>query len=261
MRLAFEKYEGLGNDFVLIDVRGGGPAPGADEARQLCDRRRGVGADGVLLVGPGRSAGASASMIVYNADGSRPEMCGNGLRCVARYVAGDAPASLVVDTDAGSRGCEVEGGDVLVEMGEAKLGPSAVELEVAGQRVRLREVDVGNPHAVIFGPYDQALFERLGPVLATHAHFAAGANIEFAREGAGGELDVLVWERGVGPTFACGTGACAVAVAACAEGLRRRGDALRVRLPGGVLEVRVGANARVSMRGPARQAFRGEVEV
>ncbi|HEU4411886.1 MAG TPA: diaminopimelate epimerase [Polyangiaceae bacterium] len=261
MRLAFEKYEGLGNDFVLVDVRGGGPAPGPAEARQLCDRRRGVGADGVLLVGPGRSAGASASMIVYNADGSRPEMCGNGLRCVAHYVAGSAPASLVVDTDAGARGCEIEGGEVRVEMGWGRLKPSAVELEAAGQKVRLREVDVGNPHAVVFGPYDRSLFERLGPALATHPHFAAGANVEFVREGAGGELEVLVWERGVGPTEACGTGACAVAVAACAEGLRRRGEALRVRLPGGALEVRVGANARLSMRGPARRAFRGEVEV
>lgn len=259
MRLAFEKYEGLGNDFVLVDVRGADARVGPDEARRLCDRRRGVGADGVLLVGPGRGSGA-ASMIVFNADGSRPEMCGNGLRCVAHYLARGGDASLVVDTDAGPRGCEVEGGEVRVEMGAATLGPSTVELEAAGERVRLREVNVGNPHAVIFGAYDRARFERLGPVLATHAHFAAGANVEFVREGSGGELEVLVWERGVGPTEACGTGACAVAAAACAEGLRRHGEALRVRLPGGALEIWADAGGRVAMRGPARRVFRGEVE-
>ncbi len=260
MRLAFEKYEGLGNDFVIIDVRGSGARLGADEARRLCDRRRGVGGDGVLLVGEGLSQGSSASMIVYNADGSRPEMCGNGLRCVAHYLAGGSPASLVVDTDAGPRGCEVEGGEVRVEMGEARVGPAPIALEAAGSTVRLREVNVGNPHAVTFGPYDRALFERLGPALATHPHFPAGANVEFVREGAGGELEVLVWERGVGPTEACGTGACAVAAAACAEGGRRYGEGLWVRLPGGALQIWVSEGGGVSMRGPARRAFRGEVE-
>lgn len=260
--VAFEKYEGLGNDFIIIDVRGGGLRLGAAEAKRLCDRRRGVGADGVLLVSEGRSAGSSASMIVYNADGSMPEMCGNGLRCVAHYVAaGAGGASFVIDTDAGPRGCEVEGVEVRVEMGEVKVAPEAVVLEAAGRAVLVREVNVGNPHAVTFDPYDRELFEKVGPALATHAHFAAGANAEFVREGPGGALEVLVWERGVGPTEACGTGACAVAAVACVEGMRPYGEGLSVLLPGGALQIWVSKGGALAMRGPARRAFRGEVEV
>jgi diaminopimelate epimerase len=261
MQLTFEKYEGLGNDFVVIDARDEGRQVSPELARRLCDRRRGVGGDGVLLVGPGRSSGSTASMIVYNADGSRPEMCGNGLRCVAHYLARGSSVSMLVDTDAGSRGCEVEGDQVRVEMGEARLASSTVELDVDGVRVKAREVNVGNPHAVLFGSYDRVRFEQLGPKLSAHPHFAAGANVEFVREGDDGMLDVLVWERGVGPTEACGTGACAVAAAACAEKMRRYGEPLGVRLPGGALQIWVREGGVVSMQGPARRAFRGEVEV
>jgi diaminopimelate epimerase len=259
MKLAFAKYEGLGNDFVLVDVRRDSLRIGPSDARLLCDRKRGVGADGVLVVGPGRGAGA-ASMIVLNADGSRPEMCGNGLRCVAHYLVDGAEASLLIDTDAGPRGCEVRSEGVCVDMGFARLGREPVEVAVLGRGLQVYEANLGNPHAVLFDPWDISEFERLGPALAVHERFPDGTNVEFVREGAAGELDVVVWERGVGPTEACGTGACAVAAVACARGVRAYDEEIMVRLPGGVLAVRVAPDGRVIMQGPARRVFRGEVD-
>lgn len=252
--LRFEKYEGLGNDFVVVDEEAWA-ASGLD-ARRVCDRHFGVGADGVLVVGAGRTPGAAGTMVVLNADGSRPEMCGNGLRCVALYLAArrGGEGSLVVDTDSGPRPCEVRGDEVAIEMGMARHeGP--VELQVAGQGVRLERVSMGNPHAVTF---DDASFEALAPSLSVHEAFAQGANVEFVRD-AGERLEVRVWERGAGPTLACGTGACAVAAVACARGLRRWGDEVRVALPGGELRVTARADGTVRMRGPARRVFAGEV--
>lgn len=252
----FEKWEGLGNDFVVIEGDVVTPAI----ARTLCDRRLGVGADGVLSVtGAG---GAVPRMIVHNADGSRPEMCGNGLRCVAGYlVRRGAPAAFTVATDAGARRCEVEAAgpdrfEVTVEMGTARLDPElAVDFE--GRVHRFRAVDVGNPHAITFEPYDDASIDRLGPFVSKRP--PAGYNVEFCRMDDGG-IVVTVWERGVGRTLACGTGACAVAAAACEAGRVPFGSPVTVRLPGGPLEVTVARGTRaLTMRGPARRVFAGEV--
>jgi diaminopimelate epimerase len=256
----FEKWEGLGNDFLLIesDVT-------AEAAVRLCDRRRGVGADGVLSV---LDAGTKPKMIVHNADGSRPEMCGNGLRCVAGYLAarGAAGVELLVSTDAGDRRCAivpvaVDLFEVTVDMGKARFGAD-LELASEGRAHRFRAVDVGNPHAVTFDPYDQAAIDRLGPVAATKPE--GGTNVEFCRVGGSGEgpveIDVTVWERGVGRTLACGTGACAVAAAACDAGLAPYDQPMIVRLPGGILEVTVAAGTlAIRMKGPARRVFVGEV--
>jgi diaminopimelate epimerase len=266
MIVEFEKWEGLGNDFVLV-VAGRGRALAraedlaTDAVVAVCDRRRGVGADGVLVV-EGLDEGRPR-MVVFNADGSRPEMCGNGLRCVAGFVASRSDArEWVVVTDAGPRRCAVEpiaddAFQVDVEMGVARLEDDlAVELE--GREHRFRRVDMGNPHAITFVPYDQSAIDRVGPRVAVTP--PAGTNVEFCalRPDEPGLIDVVVWERGVGRTLACGTGACAVAAAACDEGRAAFGSPVRVRLPGGELVLRVDAATReVRMRGPARRVFRG----
>jgi diaminopimelate epimerase len=261
----FEKWEGLGNDFIVLDA----PRIELDDAavRRLCDRRFGVGADGVLLVvGP---AGGTR-MIVRNADGSRPEMCGNGLRCVAAHLLATGAWSVspvlhrgTIATDAGERLCDVrpvgdDRFDVTVEMGIARRGEDLVAV-VDGREHRFLTMDLGNPHAVTFEAYDDRAVDVLGPAVAVL--LPGGTNVELCRD-EGGRIAVTVWERGVGRTLACGTGACAVAAAACDTGRARFGAPIRVVLPGGELEITVAPGTRsVRMRGPARRVFSGEVVV
>jgi diaminopimelate epimerase len=261
-RAPFRKYEGLGNDFVVMNLPNDALAP--EVAARLCDRHFGIGADGVLLIGPPTTAGAAASMTVWNADGSRPEMCGNGLRCVALEVArqkGHARGELVIDTDAGPLNCRLVDGQVEVAMGNlTDHGEVALQLE---QRVhRLRSLSIGNPHAVTFQPYSEREVDVLGPRISTAAAFPQGTNVEFARVAADGGVDLVVWERGVGRTLACGTGACATVGAACLLNLRRFDEWTEVRLPGGKLMVLVETTSlAVTMRGPARLVFEGEVSL
>jgi diaminopimelate epimerase len=262
--IAFHKYEGLGNDFVVIDLKDEGDLLPA-RAVAICDRRYGVGADGVLIVLPSRADGCDARMRVINADGSISEMCGNGVRCIALHLtrAGGTPSGAAetvrIDTDAGTCACSVEDangeGIVTADMGVVRvLGERTVDVD--GEKVRLQVADAGNPHAILFGAFDRAAVERLGPSLATHREFPRGTNVEFARlEGDG--IDLVVWERGVGVTLACGTGACATAAVACADGLLPRGVPIAVRLPGGRLDVTIHEDGRVTMRGPARHVFSG----
>ena len=259
MKLAFEKWEGLGNDFVLIDAPGLGLDLDAHAVQRLCDRRYGVGAGGVLLV---VGEGSARRMIVRNADGSRPEMCGNGLRCVAAHLF--TPRSLqLIATDAGARVCEVrplsaDRFEVNVQMGTARRGEDLVAL-IDGREHRFLTMDMGNPHAVTFEAYDDRAVDVLGPAVA--AIPPGGTNVELCRV-EGGRIAVTVWERGVGRTLACGTGACAVAAAACDTGRARFGTRVRVALPGGELEVTVDEDSRdVQMRGPARRVFSGEVVI
>ena len=282
--LPFLKVEGLGNDFLLIDLRRPAdgprpPTPGPCEsapdpaalarwlealqqrAPALCDRHTGVGGDGLLLVTPPQRPGSAATMLVVNHDGSRPEMCGNGLRCVALYLA-DGRATLRVDTDAGVRACQVHpddtahAGEVEVDMGRAEpLG----DRTVAGRR--FATFSLGNPHAVAFVAPDEdpeQLARTLGPIVETDPQFPARTNVEFARREADGSLTLWVWERGCGITAACGTGACATLAAAVAKGLALAEVSVRVQLPGGPLELRLG-DGRVWMTGPARLVFRGVV--
>jgi diaminopimelate epimerase len=259
--LAFEKYEGLGNDFVVVDVPSR-PDAAAEWAVRLCDRRRGIGADGVLFVSPSASA-RDGRMVVMNADGSVPEMCGNGLRCVALHVArrrGLRGGELIFETDAGLRRCEIEDGAgegiVTIDMGEiALLGRR--ELDLDGESLVVELADAGNPHAIRLGPFTRGDVERLGPKIATHVAFPSGTNAEFAVAGRGG-IDLVVWERGVGVTEACGTGACATAAVACHLGLAAYGEPVDVRLPGGALSITIDrATGRAAMRGPARHVFSG----
>jgi diaminopimelate epimerase len=263
----FEKWEGLGNDFIVIELGQDSPSllP-VEHTRALCDRHHGIGADGILLVTVG---GDKPRMTVLNADGSRPEMCGNGLRCVAAVEAEKRNAeelTLVIATDAGDKRCVVErkGEDhyeVTVDMGHAKQGPN-LEVDVRGARHEFTTVDVGNPHAITFAPYEAADIDVVGPTV--EKALEGGTNVEFCRKVKGDarpRIEVTVWERGVGRTLACGTGACAVAAAACEAGMAPFGEAIEVVLPGGPLEVTVGEDRSLRMKGPARRVFRGEVTI
>jgi diaminopimelate epimerase len=257
--LHFWKYQGLGNDFVVVD----GPLVSRERAVRLCDRHRGVGADGVLTILPPREDGA-AYMHIYNSDGSVAAMCGNGVRCVARHLAEVRGLSgeVRVETDSGTKRCHVHRGPggveaVTVEMGRARVeGPQ--EFQVGAERMRALRVDMGNPHAVLLDGPLASRAASLGP--AIEALVPGGVNVGFARPGPGG-VDLVVWERGAGLTEACGTGACAAAVASIHEG-RIPGDRpVEVRLPGGALTITVAADLSILMRGPAERVFEGDTEL
>jgi diaminopimelate epimerase len=241
----FTKMQGLGNDFVVLD----GPMEFSDEEiAAMCDRRFGIGADGVLVV----SRDDSVRMAYWNADGTIAEMCGNGLRCVARYAydRGWAPdRNFTVMTAVGERGVRILEDGVEAELGRPGLGGS---LTVDGAEYHL--VDVGNPHAVTFVD-DPSVADVDGVGKTMQSQFAAGANIEFARI-VDGVLELRVWERGVGETMACGTGmVAAAAVAAEHHGLT---SPIQVDVRGGtaIVELRDGV---AWIRGPAEYSFRGSV--
>ncbi len=257
----FIKYHGLGNDFVVIDVAD--PAAlSAAQAQKICDRHFGVGADGVLLVSP--AEGAAARMTVINADGSQPEMCGNGLRCVALHLLQQhgAREQFEVATDAGTLHCGLQLREgqhwIEISLGQARiLEPLNVELDAA--QTRFDRVSMGNPHAVTFGSLPStAAIDRFGPHVSSL--IAGGANIEFVERVGPAEFRVIVWERGVGRTLACGTGAGAVAVAAVQSQRAPFGEQILVHLPGGPLELVVSADLEVRLRGPATRVFSGTLD-
>jgi diaminopimelate epimerase len=247
----FVKMEGLGNDFIVVD----GPRPVTpDEVEAWCDRRRGVGADGVLVVSPVDAS--TVRMEYWNADGSAAEMCGNGLRCVARYavdrgmVDGD---EFDVVTAAGTRRVVVGAGSV-----RAQLGPVVVDgrlLELAGYTVET--ASVGNPHAVAFVDDHRAVpVGSAGPLIETDPAFPGRTNVGFATIVSPDRIDLRVWERGVGETLACGTGAAAATAVAHSRGLT--GSRVTVVLPGGPLTVDlVGDEAWIE--GPANAVFSGSL--
>ena len=284
--LQFSKYQGLGNDFVLIDGRQSsqedseaGLAP--ELVRQLCDRRFGVGGDGVILAlppGSGRGASGELRMRIFNADGSEPEMCGNGIRCLARFLAdrdGDGPGRRwQVDTLAGRIVPELlADGSIRVDMGPPFLEPATVpttlplgpaglpqgDLQVDGEVFAAAAAGMGNPHVVV-PVEDLADFdlERFGPLLEVHPSFPAKTNVHFVQVLTPDHLVMRVWERGAGPTLACGTGACATLVACHCLGLVER--RARVDLPGGPLQIHWDAETgHVIMDGPAEHVFDGAI--
>ncbi len=259
MARRFAKYEGLGNDFVILEAKG---ALSAADVVRLCDRRRGIGADGVLVIGS--SLVHDASMSVFNADGSQPEMCGNGIRCVALHIAaarGLDRADLTIATAAGPRRCLVERdgarATVRVDMGVVTYDGD-ITLDVDGATLQIATANAGNPHAILFGEHSPQRVDELGPRLAAHSMFAGGTNVEFARVTQDG-IDLVVWERGVGRTLACGTGACATAVVAHAKRLVS-GRIVRVTLPGGDLEIEPGGAGPTFMTGPAAVVFHGATD-
>jgi diaminopimelate epimerase len=281
----FTKYHGCGNDFVVVDLRDAArddarAVQEPDAVRAICDRNFGVGADGVLAILPPNDAGADARMRVLNADGSEAEMCGNGIRCVAIELRdrGVHKPIVAIDTGAGRLACEIDRvGEVTVAMGAPRLrrgdipmrGPADERcvdepLEVDGRTLRVTCVSMGNPHAVAFvSSRDEArlLAETRGPLVEHHAWFPQRTNAEFAAVRSRRELDLVVWERGVGITLACGTGACATVVAGIVTGRCDADAEVRVHLPGGTLAIAVDAAlASVRMRGPAARVFSGELD-
>ncbi|RAL23594.1 diaminopimelate epimerase [Lujinxingia litoralis] len=258
---AFAKYHGLGNDFVIVERA----ADSIDLAwvRAICDRHRGVGADGVLALA--RLGDDRVRMVVFNRDGSRPQMCGNGVRCAAGYARRHwgMGERLVVESDAGPRHCEVGLGEgpaawqVRVDMGAA-IVEEAPELALSHQGTRWPyvQVDMGNPHAVIFEHPNLEVIDRLGAAAnADHPQFEEGTNVEFVERQDDG-WRVTVYERGVGRTQACGTGACAVAAAIWAKGWGDADAPLVVELPGGTLELER-RDGQIWMQGPAVEVFSG----
>ena len=251
MRLT--KHHGLGNDFLvaLLDRE---PAGLPELARSLCDRRRGIGADGLIVAVP--SPGADCRMILHNSDGSRAELSGNGIRCLAHAIAlsrdgGDL--DLLIDTDGGRRAVQVEGAGVevaaSVDMGPVGCGPgiAAAAASVLGER-RAATGDVGNPHLVVQVEDPDAVDVAVTGA-AIEAHYPEGMNVEFIAPtpGEADALDLVVWERGAGVTEACGTGACAAATRASEWGLV--GTEVTVHMPGGDVTVRVGE--RATLTGPS----------
>jgi diaminopimelate epimerase len=273
MPLRFYKYEGLGNDFLIIEREAlAGVQLTTDHAIALCDRHRGVGGDGVLVLDID-----APSMDVINSDGSVPEVCGNGLRCAALHLArraGESTLEVAIETLAGPHGCVVvnrPGAElVAVQMAPPSLVPSDLPLSsaapwldhplsVEGCTLHLTGVSMGNPHAVTFDELGDARLE-LGPAIQNDPHFPEGVNVGFVSEREEGNMRLDVFERGAGWTQACGTGACAAAVAAVETGRAQRDEQLCIRLPGGTLMITVGAPGdSVLMQGPARFVFQGEI--
>jgi diaminopimelate epimerase len=310
-RLPFAKVQGLGNDFLVVDLRPGKPGanvtpPPTDPAvaQALCDRHFGIGADGVLAILPVRDGQpGDARMRVINADGSEAEMCGNGIRCVAKVLYEKDPSLcrpiIRIDTGAGLLACAVNADEdgqvrsVSVAMGRPRLlrqeipvagpaGERAIKAAVVagGRSFTFTGVSMGNPHAVIFIDDPAAslreLAETFGPKIEVDPLFPRRTNVEFARLRTNAprpgeidtpEIDCVVWERGVGITLACGTGACATAVAAALEGRWSGEGEIPINLLGGTLTISLerdqGAGATyagVTMRGPAAQVFEAEVD-
>lgn len=287
--MPFWKMHGTGNDFVLTETASDA-APDADWAAlaiRVCDRHFGVGADGLILVMD--SAVADFRMRVFNPDGSEAEMCGNGIRCFVKYCFDrglvDRPSNedglddgvMTVETGAGileAHCTHNEAGDVThvrVSMGAPVLEPAAVgvrveqpapvldlPIEALGTRLGVTLVSMGNPHAVTFldTPTTEFDLNRLGPAFSTHALFEKGTNFEVARVRDRAHMDMRVWERGAGPTLACGTGACASMVAARLHGYVD--DDVQVQLPGGPLRIEWDGAGPVFLSGPATFVFASE---
>lgn len=263
--MQFTKMHGLGNDYLYLNGLEGVPEDLPGLAVRLSDRHFGVGGDGLIVIRPGRTG--DFTMEMYNADGSRGAMCGNGIRCVGKYVFDKGltrKTCLTIDTDAGARGLEldVRRGKVervTVDMGEPQVRPS-VDLMVEETPLTVYPVHMGNPHGVIFcSDPAQIPLERMGPILEGDEHFPQRINVEFAAVRAADHLELRVWERGSGITLACGTGACAALAAAVKSG--RCDRRAKVRLPGGELQVEWSpASGHIFMTGPACTVFEGEIE-
>jgi diaminopimelate epimerase len=281
MSLAFAKYQGLGNDFILIDNRASDePLITPDDAIYFCDRHFGIGADGVIFVLPAQ-ADSDYTMRIFNSDGSEPEMCGNGIRCMAKFIADltqhdKTPQGIQyrIHTLAGMINPEIRpDGQVRVDMGPPRLLASEIPttlsasdtkvidqpLDVVGQIWPVTTVSMGNPHCITFVDDVTAIpLERLGPLFEHHDVFPQRTNTEFIQVVRPDYLKMRVWERGAGITLACGTGACASLVAGVLTG--RCDRTATIELPGGCLEIEwAEVDQHVYMTGPAEKVFAGEI--
>ncbi len=279
MQRTFYKMHGIGNDYIYFDCFDRGLEEPEKVAVKLSDRHFSVGGDGIVLILP--SEVADARMRMFNADGSEGKMCGNAIRCVGKYLAemrGVKKDVLTVETLSGIKTLKLNRTgetvvSVTVDMGAPELSPAripanfsgetviAAPLEVGGRVYRVTCVSMGNPHCVVFGEDPDPLpLEKIGPQFETHPAFPERVNTEFVQVIARNELKIRVWERGSGETLACGTGACATAVAAVLNGYADKDSPITVSLRGGKLEI-VYTGKTVFMTGPAAFAFKGEAEI
>ncbi len=277
--MRFAKMHGLGNDYIYVNCFTEEIREPAALAEKICDRHRGVGADGMILIGP--SCRADFRMQIYNADGSVAEMCGNGIRCLGKYVyehGMTAGKEITVETRAGIRRLwlTVEKGEVKqvrVDMGSPILRADQIPIIsdrsvvldepilVNRMEYRVTGVSMGNPHAVVYVRNVKGTdIRRLGPCFERHGRFPKRINVEFAEIVDQNTVKVRVWERGAGETMACGTGACAVAVAGVLNHLTER--QVTIKLTGGDLTVEWRRdNNVVYLTGPAANVFSGEIEI
>ncbi|MEE9296238.1 MAG: diaminopimelate epimerase [Phycisphaerae bacterium] len=272
--MKFTKMHGTGNDYIFVNCLEERVDDAPAVARAVSDRHFGVGADGLILIHPSQCA--AVRMEMYNADGSRAQMCGNGIRCVAKYAYErglTADKSFLIETDDGVKvaECSVSGRKVTkvrIDMGVPRFGPSEipvtldgdavidVPVEVHGRSLRMTCVSMGNPHAVFFvDSFEDIALEEDGSAIEGHSLFPERVNVHFVEIEGRHRVGLLTWERGSGRTLACGTGAAAV----CAAGARtgRTGRSVTVRAQGGELELEWADDNHVYMTGPAVEVFRG----
>jgi diaminopimelate epimerase len=276
MRIDFTKMHGLGNDFIVLDAPASATLPAAATWRRLADRHTGIGFDQALILQPPVRPGTVVYYRVFNADGGEVEQCGNGARCVAellrqRGLAHDG--DLRLDSPSGVIDARVVApGRISVNMGVPDFAPRALPfdapaeaatytLEVAGERLEISAVSLGNPHAVLrVAAVEAAPVERIGRALQSHPRFPARVNVGFMQVVDAGHIRLRVYERGVGETRACGTGACAAV--AIGRNLGLLGSEVRVQLPGGALDIRwEGPGQALWMTGPAEVAFEGHADI
>jgi len=278
MALQFTKMHGLGNDYVFVSLFDQHVERPAALARAISDRHRGVGSDGLILIAPSPDERCDARMIVYNADGSRAQMCGNGIRCVAKYVyergiarrtplciatdVGPVWVDLTLDEQDRVRAARVDLGEPILAARQIPVNLDcervvAVPLELPGIRLSMTCISVGNPHAVFFtGELESVPLADWGPAIEHHPLFPDRINVHFAQVVAPDRIRLRSWERGSGLTQACGTGAAACCVAGVLNGLTAR--SLTAELPGGELQlIWDGETNHLFLTGPAEEVFSG----
>lgn len=279
-KIKFTKMHGTGNDYVYVNLFDETLENPSKASVKVSDRHFGIGSDGLICIAP--SDVADCQMIMYNADGSEGAMCGNGIRCVAKYVYdhGIVPKEeLTVETKSGIKKLEltIENGVVTyvkVNMGQAVLKPEQIPVDAAGEDFVARTicvagkeytvtcVSMGNPHCVVFAEgIDELELEKIGPFFERHMLFPDRINTEFVEVVDRRTLKMRVWERGSGETISCGTGTCASTVAAVLNGHCERGEEIEVRIRGGVLYDTYLESGEVLMKGPATEVFQGEIEI
>ncbi len=263
--MKFTKMHGLGNDYLY--VYGEVPENIVELSQKLSERHFGAGSDGMIYICPSKIA--DFKMRIFNADGSEAKMCGNGIRCVGKYVYDKGytdRTTLKIETLSGIKtlNLSVASGKVnyvTVDMGKA-IAEEETSIDALGQTVNLIPVSVGNPHAVIFvDDIEKVPLTTLGPVLEHHTFFPDGVNVEFVQVISETELRMRVWERGSGVTCACGTGACASVAAAISQKYCKYNSDISVVLDGGTLHITVSPDNTVTMRGPATTVYEGETEL
>ena len=260
--MQFTKMHGLGNDYLYVY---GEPEHPAEWSVKLSNRHFGAGSDGMIWICP--SEIADFKMRIFNADGSEAKMCGNGIRCVGKYVYDKGytdKTHLEIETLSGIRTLDLHLSDGIVENVSVDMGKAVLsdpeDLDVDGTFVNCNPVSVGNPHAVIFvDDIETAPLTTLGPKLEHHEAFPGGVNVEFVQKTGKNGLRMRVWERGSGVTMAGGTGAGASAATAVSKGLCEFGQDISVRLDGGVLTIQVASDYSVIMTGPAEFVYEGEI--